>query len=73
MFFVHAFFNIDFEKVNVSWLPSRTYPASGRRRKVFESYAFNAIAVNPLSANPTSLPTNCLSVFDHLVGLALES
>ena len=38
---------------------------------------------NPLSANPTKwsntlkqvvgrLPTNCLSVFDHFVGLALE-
>ena len=38
---------------------------------------------NPLSANPTkgpdtlkqfvgSLPTNCLSVFDHFVGLALK-
>ena len=39
--------------------------------------------VNPVSANPTnwsntlkqfiaSLPTNCLSVFDHFVGLALK-
>ena len=39
--------------------------------------------INPLSANPTkwsntlkqfvgSLPTNCLSVFDHFVGLPLE-
>ena len=39
--------------------------------------------LNPLSANPTKwsntlkqfdgkLPTNCLSVFDHFVGLALE-
>ena len=38
---------------------------------------------NPLSANPTkwlntlkqfigNLPTNCLSVFDHFVGLALK-
>ena len=40
-------------------------------------------ALNPLSDNPTkwsntlkqfvsSLPTNCLSVFDHSVGLALK-
>ena len=40
-------------------------------------------ALNPLSANPTKLsntlkqfvgklPTNCLSVFDHFVGLALK-
>ena len=40
-------------------------------------------AANPLSANPTKwsktlkqfvgkLPTNCLSVFDHFVGLALK-
>ena len=39
--------------------------------------------LNPLSANPTkwsntlkqfvgNLPTNCLSVFDHFVGLALK-
>ena len=39
--------------------------------------------MNPLSANPTKwsntlkqfvgkLPTNCLSVFDHFVGLALK-
>ena len=39
--------------------------------------------INPLSANPTKwsntlkqfvgkLPTNCLSVFDHFVGLALK-
>ena len=39
--------------------------------------------VNPLSANPTkwsnkpkqfvgNLPTNCLGVFDHFVGLALK-
>ena len=39
--------------------------------------------VNPLSANPTKwsntlkqfvgkLPTNCLNVFDHFVGLALK-
>ena len=42
-----------------------------------------ATVVNPLSANPTKwsntlkqfvgkFPTNCLSVFDHLVGLALK-
>ena len=39
--------------------------------------------INPLSANPTklwntlkqfvgNLPTNCLSVFDHFLGLALK-
>ena len=41
------------------------------------------VVLNPLSANPTkwsntlkqsvgSLPTNCLSVFDHFVGLVLK-
>ena len=41
------------------------------------------VTLNPLSANPTkwsntlkqfvgNLPTNCLSVFDHFVGLALK-
>ena len=41
------------------------------------------MTLNPLSANPTKwsntlkqfvgkLPTNCLSVFDHFVGLALK-
>ena len=28
--------------------------------------------VNPLSANPIKLPMNCLSVFDNIVGLALQ-
>ena len=43
----------------------------------------NWYSVNPLRANPTkwlntlkqfagNLPTNCLSVFDHFVGLALK-
>ena len=43
----------------------------------------NKVILNPLSANPTKwsntlkqfvgkLPTNCLSVFDHFVGLALK-
>ena len=42
-----------------------------------------SVSVNPLSANPTEwsntlnqfvgkLPTNCLSVFAHFVGLALK-
>ena len=35
------------------------------------------LVINPLSATPTKwsnalLPTNCLSVFDHFVGLALK-
>ena len=45
--------------------------------------SFSTPTVNPLSANPTkwsntlkqfvgNLPTNCLSVFDHFVGLALK-
>ena len=37
--------------------------------KVFEAQYKN---FNPLSTNPTNLPTNCLSVFDHFVGLALK-
>ena len=40
------------------------------------SVKFNAIFnhFKPLSANPTKfkLPPNCLSVFDHFVGLALK-
>ena len=30
------------------------------------------INFNTLSANPRLLPTNCLSVFDYFVGLALK-
>ena len=44
---------------------------------------FTIVAFNPLNANPkkwsntlkrfvASFPTNCLSVFDHFVGLALK-
>ena len=48
---------------------------TGRTLKRTES--FFGFPLNPLSANPTKwsntlLPTNCLSVFDHFVGLALE-
>ena len=46
-------------------------------------YSIFVIQVNPLSANPTkwsntlkqfvgNLPTNCLNVFDHFVGMALK-
>ena len=51
----------------------------------FCQYSFDILAVyfNPSSANPTKwsntlkqvivkLPSNCLSVFDHFVGLALK-
>ena len=45
--------------------------------------ALNRVIISPLSANPTKwsntlkefvgkLPTNCLSVFDHFVGLAFK-
>ena len=53
-----------------------------RSEKIRNSDTFHAVldALNPLSANPTKwsntlkqfvgkLPTNCLSVFDHFVGL----
>ena len=46
-------------------------------------WTFYRLSINPLSANPTkwsntlkqfvgNLPTNCLSVFDHFVKLALK-
>ena len=49
----------------------------------FEKCLERRIAVNSLSANPTkwsntlkqfvgNLPTNCLKVFDHFLGLALK-
>ena len=52
-------------------------------RKVIKLGLIVRAAVNPLSANPTkwsnrlkqfvgNMPTNCLSVFDHFVGLALK-
>ena len=55
-------------------------------RKIFKVYLFCGMAhekVNPLSANFTkrsntfkqfvgNMPTNCLSVFDHFVGLVLK-
>ena len=48
-----------------------------------KNYDVNMHLFNPLSANPTKwsntlkqfvskLPTNCLSVFDHFVGLLLK-
>ena len=48
-----------------------------------ESFKHTKLMVNPVNANTTkwsntlkqfvaSLPTNCLSVFDHFVGLALK-
>ena len=49
----------------------------------FYQTLYHVGSINPLSANPTkrsntlkqfvdNLPTNCLSVFDHFVGLALK-
>ena len=40
-------------------------------------FHLNSVVINPLSTNPikwsnTLKPTNCLSVFDHFVGLALK-
>ena len=46
-------------------------------------FVFIQLLINPLSANPTkwsnalkqfvsNLPTNCLSVFDHFMNLALK-
>ena len=56
-----------FETIKISWL----------------NLSDLSVSFNPLSANPTKwsntlkqfvgkLPTNCLSVFDHFVGLALK-
>ena len=53
------------------------------RQKIIHSRAKISMSINPLSANPTkwsnklkqfvcNLPTNCLIVFDHFVGLALK-
>ena len=50
---------------------------------LYSKYDTRYSSFNPLSANPTkwsntlkqfvgNLPTNCLSVFDHFVGLALK-
>ena len=55
---------------------------SGNCAVIFSEYV-DACVNNPLSANPTkwsntlkqfvsNLPTNCLSVFDHFVALALN-
>ena len=43
----------------------------------FQNFYLNSMVIDPLSANPikwsnTLKPTNCLSVFDYFVGLALE-
>ena len=51
--------------------------------KLLTLVRFFSESLNPLSANPTKwsnilkqfvgeLPTNCLSVFDHFVGMALK-
>ena len=61
-------------------------PQFKNRKLSFPSYGRKLVKgwfVNPLSTNPTKwsdtlkqfvskLSTNCLSVFDHFVGLALE-
>ena len=50
---------------------------------VWDAFSLKGVKFNPLSANPTkwsntltqfvgNLPTNCLSVFDNFVGLALK-
>ena len=65
-------------KGSFSLASSSEYFLSTSQRWRFFSFSFN-----PLSANPTKwsdtlkqfvgkLPTNCLSVFDHFVGLALK-
>ena len=69
------------------WLTiSRVWHLNGKKSWKFDSFLEdlqNICSINPLSANPTKylntlkqfvgkLPTNCLSVFDHFVGLALK-
>ena len=69
------------------WLTiSRVWRLNGKKSWKFDSFLEdlqNICSINPLSANPTKcsntlkqfvgkLRTNCLSVFDHFVGLALK-
>ena len=69
-----------------SWLSSRVFFCSDtncgrmaeRKSCIFTCKTIIIIIffVNPLTVNPTkwsnTLPTNCLSVFNHFVGLALK-
>ena len=61
----------------------RLLPTNIKQKIREDDYPILARAVNPLRANPTKwsntlkqfagkLPTNCLSVFDHFIGLALK-
>ena len=79
LFILADFFQKKKMEVLINPLAISTHPSFKFRKrndKIVELF-------NPLSANPTkwsntlkqfvgSLPTNCLSVFDHFVGLALE-
>ena len=62
---------------------SQNLPKSLKKPNFKNSSGRSVLDVNPLSTNPTKrsntlkqfvgkLPTNCLSVFDHFVGLALK-
>ena len=48
----------------------KLYPKNFTFKYILTQNAFTR--VNPLSANPIKLPMNCLSVFDNIVGLALQ-
>ena len=72
----HQKFRLTCRKLRSSCTAYKSY-----RDLLLKSGAF--FAINPLSANPTkwsntlkqfvgNLPTNCLSVFDHLMNLALK-
>ena len=70
--------------VSKASIPSSTFKKNPFRKVwTANSMFIRFICFNPLSANPTNwsdtlkqfsgkLPTNCLSVFDHFVGLALK-
>ena len=62
-----------------SGLPEKRF----QKTKISTSFEISFFCINPLSANFTKwsntlkqfvgkFPTNCLSVFDHFVGLALK-
>ena len=78
-----GFFHVDANLWTLNYLNSFWVRAIKNEPGLLFCWTFLNVDINPWSANPTKrsntlkqfvgkLPTNCLNVFDHFVGLALK-
>ena len=68
----HDITKTNYDNINAEDLAQRTVNI-GKKWKSFNSFSVNFTKwPNTLKQFLGNLPTNCLSVFDHFVGLALE-